>query len=106
MFPLSKAETKLPHLATSIMRESYTSGLVEHIALKKSKVVETMPSWSAMGMKWVVCAHGTVAMLLGLIPRCRGTEKRVVAVREEYYDEGNGEHTYGLPIHACRVPLL
>jgi hypothetical protein len=88
------------------MRESYTSGLVEHVALKKSKVVETMPSWSAMGMKWVVCAHGTVAMLLGLIPRCRGTEKRVVAVREEYYDEGNGEHTYGLPIHACRVPLL
>jgi len=59
-----------------------------------------------MGMKWVVCAHGTMAMLLGLILRCRGTEKRVVAVREEYYDEGNGEHTYGLPIHARHVPLL
>ena len=37
--------------------------------------------------------------MLGLMPRCRGTEKRVVAVREGYYDERNREHTYGLPSH-------
>jgi hypothetical protein len=33
-----------------------------------------MPLWSAMEVKCVVGAHGTVAML-GLIPRCRGMEK-------------------------------